>query len=50
MCIRDSILKESCKFNNMERTVCKMLKTCEICQKAKINNRKQEGLMQHVHT
>ena len=42
------ILKESCKFNNMERTVRKILQTCEICQKAKVNNRKQEGLMQHV--
>ena len=32
----------------MERTVRKMLQTCEICQKAKVNNHKQEGLMQHV--
>ena len=44
------ILKESCKFNNMERTVRKMLKMCEICQKAKVNNRKQEGLITTCNT
>jgi hypothetical protein len=32
----------------MEKTVRKILRTCDICQKAKINNQKQEGLMQHV--
>lgn len=37
------IISESCTFKNMKRTVAKIIKTCEICQKTKPLNYSNKG-------
>ena len=36
------VLKESCVFKNMERRVSKLLRGCDLCQKSKVANYRQE--------
>lgn len=42
------VLKESCIFKNMEKKVRKLIKTCDLCQKSKVINYRQEGEMRCV--
>lgn len=42
------ILKEYCVFPKMEKTIKQLLKTCDICQKAKSSNIKQIGSLQPI--
>lgn len=43
-----SRLKESCVFPHLNELVRRIVGSCDVCQKAKCYNKKQEGLMQNV--
>lgn len=42
------VLRESCIFKNMERVIRRILKVCELCQKSKTINSRQEGDMSYI--
>ena len=42
------MLKESCVFKNMERRVRKLLRGCDLCQKSKVGNYRQEGELNFI--
>lgn len=43
-----SLLKESCIFPGMLKIIKYVVKACDLCQRAKVNNQQQEGLMKNI--